>query len=171
MSLLSDEEIEEIQNREFSQNDWLWFYTRAIEAAILDKLKAQEPARDGVALIVTAALYDFGGWLTTRDERITLSATDNASPMADAIVEFCGMRNINLNQEVPVLSWQEWATEHPIPADDVVRQRDELLAALESLVRESREVADDYHRPRYTRLDGAILSAINAIANVKGEPK
>ena len=36
--VLSDEEIEEIQNREFSQNDWLWFYARAIEQAILNKL-------------------------------------------------------------------------------------------------------------------------------------
>jgi hypothetical protein len=35
--VLSDEEIGEIQNREFSQNDWLWFYTRAIEAAVLAK--------------------------------------------------------------------------------------------------------------------------------------
>ena len=29
---LTDYEIEEIQNMEFSQNDWLWFYTRAVIA-------------------------------------------------------------------------------------------------------------------------------------------
>jgi hypothetical protein len=31
---LTDEEREEIENRPFSQNDWLWFYTRAIEAKL-----------------------------------------------------------------------------------------------------------------------------------------
>jgi hypothetical protein len=35
--VLTDEEIDKIQNQEFSQNDWLWFYTRAIEAAVLAK--------------------------------------------------------------------------------------------------------------------------------------
>ena len=34
---LTDEEREEIENRPFSQNDWLWFYTRAIEAKLKDK--------------------------------------------------------------------------------------------------------------------------------------
>ena len=43
--ILTEEEIEEIQNREFSQNDWLWFYTRAIEEAILKKLKTEKYAK------------------------------------------------------------------------------------------------------------------------------
>jgi hypothetical protein len=34
---LTDEEREEIENRPFSQNDWLWFYTRAIEAKLKEK--------------------------------------------------------------------------------------------------------------------------------------
>lgn len=37
--ILTEEEIKEIQEKPFSQNDWLWFYTRAIEQAILDKLQ------------------------------------------------------------------------------------------------------------------------------------
>jgi hypothetical protein len=36
---LTDEEREEIENRPFSQNDWLWFYTRAIEAKLKEKNK------------------------------------------------------------------------------------------------------------------------------------
>ena len=43
MSLLTEQEIDEIQNREFSLNDWLWFYTRAIEAKVIEKIKAQGP--------------------------------------------------------------------------------------------------------------------------------
>ena len=36
---LTEEEREEIENRPFSQNDWLWFYTRAIEAKLKEKNK------------------------------------------------------------------------------------------------------------------------------------
>ena len=43
-----------------------------------------------------------------------------------------------------------------------------LRGALEMLIKESREVADDHHKPRYTRLDGAILSAINVLAKLQG---
>ena len=31
------EEFEEIEDMPFSQNDWLWFYTRAIEAKLKEK--------------------------------------------------------------------------------------------------------------------------------------
>lgn len=41
--ILTDDEFEELQNMEFSQNDWLWFYTQAVENKLLEKLKAQEP--------------------------------------------------------------------------------------------------------------------------------
>ena len=34
---LTDDEREEIENRPFSQNDWLWFYTQAIEAKLKEK--------------------------------------------------------------------------------------------------------------------------------------
>lgn len=41
--ILTDDEFEELQNMEFSQNDWLWFYTQAVENKLLEKLKAQAP--------------------------------------------------------------------------------------------------------------------------------
>jgi hypothetical protein len=34
------EEFEEIEDMPFSQNDWLWFYTRAIEAKLKEKNNA-----------------------------------------------------------------------------------------------------------------------------------
>ena len=34
---LTEAEREEIENRPFSQNDWLWFYTYAIEAKLKEK--------------------------------------------------------------------------------------------------------------------------------------
>lgn len=34
---LTEAEREEIQNRPFSQGDWLWFYTQALEAKLKEK--------------------------------------------------------------------------------------------------------------------------------------
>ena len=34
------------------------------------------------------ALYGFGGWLTTRDESVTISSTNNAAIVAELIDEF-----------------------------------------------------------------------------------
>ena len=44
--------------------------------------------------VVVGAMFDLMGWLTTRDERLVLSSTDNASPAADAVVEFLKKRDI-----------------------------------------------------------------------------
>jgi hypothetical protein len=45
--------------------------------------------------IVSGAIYDFAGFLTTRDERITLSATDDAAPAADAVKAFLTLRGVD----------------------------------------------------------------------------
>lgn len=47
--------------------------------------------------IFAGILYDFGAYLTTRDERLTASAVDNAAPMADAIVAFAAKRGLCLD--------------------------------------------------------------------------
>lgn len=44
--------------------------------------------------IVAGAVFDLLGWLTTRDERLTLSSTDLAGPAADAVSTFLKMRGI-----------------------------------------------------------------------------
>lgn len=57
--------------------------------------------------LVTAALYDFGGWLTSRQQEMTVSETNDAAPMAEALAEFCGMRGLSSTEEIPVLTWQD----------------------------------------------------------------
>ena len=54
--------------------------------------------------IASGVLFDFGAYLTTRDERMTVSAKDNASPMVDAIVAFLKLRGVNRDCE-PFLQW------------------------------------------------------------------
>jgi hypothetical protein len=54
--------------------------------------------------IVAGAIYDFGGYLTSRDERIVASATDNAAPMADAVGAFLDLRGVDRDCE-PFFQW------------------------------------------------------------------
>jgi hypothetical protein len=54
--------------------------------------------------IVSGAIYDFAGFLTTRDERVTFSATDNAAPAADAVKAFLTLRGVDQNCE-PFFQW------------------------------------------------------------------
>ena len=55
--------------------------------------------------IITGVLFDFMGWLTCRDEKLTLSSTDEAGPAVAVIEEFCKMRGLSLD-ESDVLTWQ-----------------------------------------------------------------
>lgn len=54
--------------------------------------------------IVSGAIFDFAGFLTTRSERITLSAADNAGPAADAVKAFLTLRGVDQSCE-PFFQW------------------------------------------------------------------
>ena len=59
--------------------------------------------------VIAGALFDFMGWLTTRDERLVLSDADEASPAVDAIRDFAKMRGLSLD-DAQVQDWQDNAT-------------------------------------------------------------
>ena len=52
-------------------------------------------------------------------------------------------------------------------ARSLERRLNDAVRELETLVRESQKVADDHHRPRYTRLDEALESARKYIESTK----
>jgi len=56
------------------------------------------------------AVYGFAGWLTSRKERTTMSASDDAAPIAELVKEFCEVNNL------PEISGN-WPNEliHPTP--------------------------------------------------------
>jgi hypothetical protein len=70
------------------------------------KLPVQEPVAHPV---IAGALFDFMGWLTSRDQRLTLSSTDEASPAVAAITEFAKMRGLSLD-DARVQDWQDNTT-------------------------------------------------------------
>jgi hypothetical protein len=45
-------------------------------------------------LTASEAIYGFAGWLTTRDEKTVMSATDDSAPIADLVAEFCKENNL-----------------------------------------------------------------------------
>lgn len=49
-----------------------------------------------VDAIVSGVLFDFMGFLTTRKQRLVLSAADDAAPAVEAIKEFVGKNDIEL---------------------------------------------------------------------------
>jgi hypothetical protein len=59
--------------------------------------------------VIAGALFDFMGWLTSRNERLVLSSADNAGPAVEVIKEFAKMRGLSLD-DARVQDWQDTTT-------------------------------------------------------------
>ena len=81
---------------------------RSLYAAPVVQPDMIRPDQEALQQIIAAALYDFGGFITTRQKQLVASATDNAADTVEALKEFMEKRGINPCQDVPVLSWQCW---------------------------------------------------------------
>ena len=46
-------------------------------------------------LSASEAVFGFAGWLTTREEKTTLSCRHDAAPIANLVAEFCKNNNLN----------------------------------------------------------------------------
>ena len=71
-------------------------------------LRAEKPAPVPHP-VIAGMLFDFMGWLTSREARLTLSSTDDASPAVEAITEFAKMRGLSLD-DARVQDWQDGIT-------------------------------------------------------------
>jgi hypothetical protein len=91
------------------------------------------PVQEPVAhQIIAGALFDFMGFLTSRNERLMLSSADNASPVVEAITNFAKMRGLSLD-DARVEDWQDTTP----PAAAVQEGRDwSLLEATQESLRE-----------------------------------
>jgi hypothetical protein len=92
-------------------------YWEATNPRITDDVKrfgspryATSPAQPAVPHpVIAGMLFDFMGWLTSREARLTLSSTDDASPAVEAITEFAKMRGLSLD-DARVHDWQDGIT-------------------------------------------------------------
>lgn len=80
----------------------------------------QEPVANGLPLVIAGAIFDFAGYLTTRDIVIEVGSTANASPVADLVRDWAALRGLSL-ADAAVLSWQEWLTD--VHAIDTLQER------------------------------------------------
>lgn len=55
--------------------------------------------------LISGALFDFGAFLTTREQSVTIGADQNSGPMVSLIQEFAESRNLDL-KDADVTGWQ-----------------------------------------------------------------
>jgi hypothetical protein len=60
--------------------------------------------RNSRNLSSSEALYGFIGWLTSREEPVTLSCNDGATNIADLVAVFCACNGLS----DPVIGWQKF---------------------------------------------------------------
>ncbi len=91
---------------------WRCAANKSTEA--LNAIKAVLEARDEPVAhsVVAGALFDFMGWLTSREKRLILSSVDEASPAVEAITEFAKKRNLSLKY-AEVGYWMEFLSTPP----------------------------------------------------------
>ena len=86
----------------------------AKQKKVYEAIKAALEAKDEPVAhsVVAGALFDFMGWLTSREKRLILSSVDEASPAVEAITEFAKKRNLSLKY-AEVGYWMEFLSTPP----------------------------------------------------------
>ena len=79
---------------------------------VIDALRTalEQQAEPVSQAVIAGALFDFMGWLTTRDERRVVSGADEAGPAVESITEFAKMRGLSLD-DARVQDWQNYTTQ------------------------------------------------------------
>ncbi len=54
--------------------------------------------------IISGAIFDFAGYLTTREKVIEVGSSSNASPIVELIIEWAKLRNLN-SEDADVEYW------------------------------------------------------------------
>jgi hypothetical protein len=126
--------------------DWYDSRITAIKEALVQP--EQEPVAHSV---VAGALFDFMGWLTSRNKQLTLSGADEASPAVEAIQEFSEKRGLSL-KDAEVGFWTEFLS---TPPQRKPLTEEEIGAILEDV--------NAYGTRLYT-----FARAIEAAHNIKG---
>ena len=101
-------------NAHWGNEDFKEGLHRAWNAAIKYTAKTNQEAKDEPVAhsVVAGALFDFMGWLTSREKRLILSSVDEASPAVEAITEFAKKRNLSLKY-AEVGYWMEFLSTPP----------------------------------------------------------
>lgn len=114
-----------------------WFYGALLAAQPVSVVP------DGLPMLISGAVFDFAGYLTTRDKVIEVGATANASPIADLVKEWAELRGLSI-VDAAVLSWQYMLAAAPAQGQQVGQHPDDaavdrFAAAMKAKLARSRE--------------------------------
>ena len=60
--------------------------------------------KDGLQMLISGAIFDFAGYLTTLENVIPVGSSADAAPMVELIKDWAEKRNLNIN-DAAVMSW------------------------------------------------------------------
>ena len=90
------------------------------EAALTPQNMA--PTADDLETIISGAIFDFAGFLTTRSSTIEIGSNANATPVVELIKEWAALRGVSLDN-ADVALWRDRLIAHQlaiIPLTDVL---------------------------------------------------
>ncbi len=79
---------------------------RRAELGSTDPIAPADPLPADLCVVIAGALFDFAGFLTTRDKVIALGASEEAGAAVEAIEEWAATRGLSLD-EAAVGGWRE----------------------------------------------------------------
>lgn len=98
---------------------------RRAELGSADPIAPADPLPADLCVVIAGALFDFAGFLTTRDKVIALGASEEAGAAVEAIEEWAATRGLSLD-EAAVGGWRELgvdlveaAAQPPIPVAEL----------------------------------------------------
>lgn len=98
---------------------------RRAELGSTDPIAPADPLPADLCVVIAGALFDFAGFLTTRDKVIALGASEEAGAAVEAIEEWAATRGLSLD-EAAVGGWRELgvdlveaAAQPPIPVAEL----------------------------------------------------
>jgi len=114
----------------------------------------EEGGSDTEELSKSEVLYKFVGWLTSREERIILSSTDDAAPVTELVKEFCEANDLDgkLSPSEALYGFMAWLTGRP---DVLTIGASEDCSPIPALIEQfckTNNLADPSER-YYTKLD------------------
>jgi len=132
-------------------------------AALRTAIKSAEKQEPVAHSVVAGALFDFMGWLTSRDKRLMLSSTDEATPAVEAIAEFAKMRGLLL-EDAQVEHWQATLTTPPAAQRQPQYNKTEMNCFVQNLYDQKMR---EGKRGHYETMFHVVHRAIEAAHGIK----
>ena len=135
----------------------------AIEAALPDVPTVPES-------VISGALFDFAGYLTTLDESVTFGSFENASPMVEHLQAWAKKRELSLD-DADVQHWPAMLSAAPVPAQAEQHPDDIAVDRYASALKQKLGIARTKGRGGWQTCSNEDLSRMLREHVEKGDPR